>query len=349
MLTNRQQDILRLIIQHYTQTGQPVGSKKLMEEGIEASSATIRNEMKALEEQGLLQKTHSSSGRVPSIEGYRFYVDHLLKPGRVEKREMQTIRRSFGGEFHEIDEIIQQSADILSQLTSYTALSLGPDVKERKLTGFRIVPLNNRQVIAIIVTDKGNVESQVFTIPVSVSGEDLEKMVRIINDKLVGESLITVYHRLRTEIPMILHKYFQTTEGILTLFDTMLGQAFEEKVFVGGRMNLLDFEGSNDVTQFKLMYTLMKDPEELNQLLLPESQGIQIRIGNELGNQLFQNMSLIQASYEIDGHGQGTIALLGPTSMQYSRMFGLIDAFRHELASKLGDYYRSLEGDPDWS
>ncbi len=349
MLTNRQQDILRLIIQHYTQTGQPVGSKKLMEEGIEASSATIRNEMKALEEQGLLQKTHSSSGRVPSIEGYRFYVDHLLKPGRVEKREMQTIRRSFGGEFHEIDEIIQQSADILSQLTSYTALSLGPDVKERKLTGFRIVPLNNRQVIAIIVTDKGNVESQVFTIPVSVSGEDLEKMVRIINDKLVGESLITVYHRLRTEIPMILHKYFQTTEGILTLFDTMLGQAFEEKVFVGGRMNLLDFEGSNDVTQFKLMYTLMKDPEELNQLLLPESQGIQIRIGNELGNQLFQNMSLIQASYEIDGHGQGTIALLGPTSMQYSRMFGLIDAFRHELASKLGDYYRSLEDDLDWS
>lgn len=345
MLTNRQQDILRLIIQHYTQTGQPVGSKKLMEEGIDASSATIRNEMKTLEDQGLLQKTHSSSGRIPSIEGYRFYVDHLLQPGRVDKQEMQTIRRSFGGEFHEIDEIIQQSANILSQLTSYTTLSLGPDVKERKLTGFRIVPLNNRQVIAIIVTDKGNVESQVFGIPASISGEDLEKMVRIINDKLIGESLITVYHRLRTEIPMILHKYFQTTEGILALFDTMLGQAFEEKVFVGGRMNLLDFEGSNDVNQFKLMYTLMKDPEELNQLLIPENQGIQIRIGNELGNQLFQNMSLIQASYEIDGHGQGTIALLGPTSMQYSRMFGLIDAFRHELALKLADYYRSLEGD----
>lgn len=347
MLTNRQQDILRLIIQHYTQTGQPVGSKKLMEEGIDASSATIRNEMKTLEDQGLLQKTHSSSGRIPSIEGYRFYVDHLLQPGRVDKQEMQAIRRSFGGEFHEIDEIIQQSANILSQLTSYTALSLGPDVKERKLTGFRIVPLNNRQVIAIIVTDKGNVESQVFGIPASISGEDLEKMVRIINDKLIGESLITVYHRLRTEIPMILHKYFQTTEGILALFDTMLGQAFEEKVFVGGRMNLLDFEGSNDVNQFKLMYTLMKDPEELNQLLIPENQGIQIRIGNELGNQLFQNMSLIQASYEIDGHGQGTIALLGPTSMQYSRMFGLIDAFRHELALKLADYYRSLEGDFD--
>lgn len=349
MLTNRQQDILRLIIQHYTQTGQPVGSKKLMEEGIDASSATIRNEMKALEELGLLQKTHSSSGRVPSIEGYRYYVDHLLQPSRVAKKEMQTIRQSFGVEFHEINEIIQQSATILSQLTSYTALSLGPDVKDRKLTGFRIVPLNNRQVIALIVTDKGNVESQVFTIPAAISGEDLEKMVRIINDRLVGEPLVTVYNRLRTEIPMILHKYFQTTEGILSLFDTMLGQAFESKVYVGGRMNMLDFEGAQDVDHFKTMYTLMKDSEKLSQLLVPQDRGIQIRIGNELGSQLFQNMSLIQATYEIDGHGQGTIALLGPTSMPYSKMFGLIDAFRHELASKLADYYRSLDNSSEWS
>lgn len=343
MLTERQQTILRLIIKNYTQTGQPVGSKKLMEEGIDASSATIRNEMKALEDKGLLQKTHSSSGRIPSIAGYRYYVDHLLKPARVNKNEMQTIKSSFGKEFHEINEIIQQSATILSDLTSYTALSLGPEMKDRKLTGFRIVPLNNRQIIAIIVTDKGNVESQVFTIPVSVTGEELEKMVRIINDKLVGEPLMTVYHRLRTEIPMILHKYFQTTEGILDLFDTVFGQAFEDKVYVGGRMNLLDFEPSQNLNQFKSIYSFMKDPEELIQLMAPGEDNIRIRIGDELGNDLFDNMSMIQASYTIDGHGTGMIALLGPTSMQYSKMFGLIDVFRHELASKLADYYRSLD------
>lgn len=343
MLTERQQNILRLIIQNYTKTGQPVGSKKLMEDGIDASSATIRNEMKALEALGFLAKTHSSSGRVPSMSGYRYYVDHLLKPIRVNKNEMQMIKQSFGKEFHEINEIIQQSADILSNLTSYTALSLGPDMKERRLTGFRIVPLNNRQVIAIIVTDKGNVESQVFTIPGSIDGDDLEKMVRIINDKLIGEPLMTVYHRLRTEIPMILHKYFQTTEGILDLFDTMLGQAFEEKIFIGGQMNLLDFEPAQDLAQFKSMYSLMKDPEEITQLLSPIDEKIHFKIGNELGNELLQNMSLIQASYEIAGHGRGIIAVLGPTSMQYSRMFGLVDAFRRELATKLADYYRSLD------
>lgn len=344
LLTERQEHILRLIIQNYTSLGQPVGSKKLMEDGVEASSATIRNEMKTLETYGLLSKTHSSSGRVPSIAGYRYYVDHLLTPSQAGNEEVSLIRQSFGKEFHEINEIIQQSANILSNLTSYTALSLGPDVKERKLTGFRIVPLNNRQVIAIIVTDKGNVENQIFTIPKYLQSQDLEKMVQIINDKLVGEPLLTVYHRLRTEIPMILHKYFQSTEGVLDLFDNMLNHVFEDKIFVGGRMNLLEFEHNQDVQQFKSMYSFMKDTENLNQLLAPRNNSIQIRIGDELGDELLSNMSLIQASYTIEGHGEGTIALLGPTSMPYSKMFGLVDAFRQELALTLAAYYRSLDG-----
>lgn len=344
MLTARQKDILRLIIQNYTSTGQPVGSKKLMEDGIQSSSATIRNEMKALEEYGLLQKTHSSSGRIPSMEGYRYYVDHLLNPTRAKREEIQLIRRSFKQDYHEINDIIQQSAEILSELTSYTAFSLGPDMKDRKLTGFRIIPLNDRQIIAVIVTDHGNVESQVFSIPATMSGEDLEKMVRIINDKLIGDPLLTVYHKLRTEIPMILHKYFQSTEGVLSLFEAILGQAFEDKVYVSGKMNLLDYDSQQDVNQFKSMYSFMKDVDELTQLLVPSDSNIHIRIGSEIGNDLLNNMSMIQASYEIEGHGRGTIALLGPTSMPYSRMLGLVEAFRGELSGRLADYYRSIDG-----
>lgn len=343
MLTERQKAILRLIIQSYTTNGQPVGSKKLMNDGIEASSATIRNEMKALEDYGLLAKTHSSSGRIPSIAGYRYYVDHLLKPSSVDEEDRSKIRQRFHRDFHEINEIIQESADILSALTSYTAFSLGPDVKNRRLTGFRIVPLNSQQVVAILVTDKGNVQSRIFAIPQSVHSEDLEKMVNIINDRLVNEDLLTVYHRLRTEIPMTLHKYYQSTDGILTLFDGMLSQLFEEKIYVSGQMNILDFEPNQDVEQFKSMYALMSDVDGLNRLIVPTDQTIQIRIGTEIGHDLFQNMSLIQATYQIDGHGQGTIALLGPANMQYAKVFGLVDAFRQELSEKLADYYRSLD------
>lgn len=343
MLTERQGDILRLIIQNYTTTGQPVGSKTLMEAGVTVSSATIRNEMKLLEERDLLVKTHSSSGRVPSMKGYRYYVDHLLQPIEVEQQEVQKIRQALGKEFREINEIIQQSATVLSSLTSYTALSLGPDVNERRLTSFKMVPLNHRQIVAIIVTDKGNVESQVFTLPKNIRSEELDVMVRIINDRLVGESLITVYHRLRTEIPMTLHKYFQTTEGILDLFENMFNQLFEERIYVGGRMNLLDCEPTQDKIQFKSMYSFMKNPEALTQLLTPNDSLIQIKIGDELGNELLQNMSLIQGSYSIKGHGHGTIALLGPSNMPYSKMFGLVDLFRQELSVKLADYYRELD------
>lgn len=343
MLTQRQSEILRLIIQNYTSSGIPVGSKTLMEDGVKASSATIRNDMKALEDAGLLLKTHSSSGRIPSALGYRHYVDHLLKPARVTNDDLQQIRLSLSKEFHEINEIIQQSAEILSELTSYTTFSLGPEIKDRRLTGFRIVPLNSRQVIAIVVTDKGNVESQVFTLPENLGSQDLEKIVRIVNERLVGDPLMTVYHKLRTEIPMILHRYFQTTEGISNLFDTILGHAFEDKIYVSGQMNLLDYELHQDLKQFKSMFSFMTDTYELTQMIVPTDSNIHIKIGSELGNELLQNMSMIQASYEIAGHGRGTIALLGPTSMPYSKMLGLVDVYRQELANKLADYYRSID------
>ncbi|WP_407856078.1 heat-inducible transcriptional repressor HrcA [Enterococcus hailinensis] len=343
MLTERQKLILSLIIQDFTNSGQPVGSKSLMEEGVKASSATIRNDMKALEELGMLEKTHSSSGRIPSVSGYRYYVDHLLTPAKVSNQEVAQIRNSLKKDIHEIDDIIQQSAKILSQVTSYTAFSLGPEMKDRTLTGFRIVPLNDRQILAIIVTDKGNVESQVFRVPENVESQDLEKMVHIINDRLVGQPLVSVYQKLRTEIPMILHRYFQSTEGIGRLFDVVLNEAFEDKVFISGRMNILNFNSEYDLGHVKSMYSLMRNSEELTQLLLPSDDRIHVRIGAEMGNDLFDHLSMIQANYEISGHGRGTIALLGPTSMPYSKIVGLLEVFQSELTNALDDYYRSLD------
>lgn len=345
MLTERQLNILRLLIQTYTSTGVPVGSKTLMNEGIKASSATIRNDLGLLEELGLIEKTHSSSGRIPSVEGYRFYVDNLLQPSTVSSRDLSLIKGSFGQEFSAIDDIIKRSAEILSDLTSYTAFSLGPDVKDRRLTGFRMVPLNSQQIMAIIVTDKGNVESQVFNIPEDVSNEDLEKMIQLINDTLVGEPLLTVYQKLRTEIPLLLQQYFHTPAGVMNLFNEILGHAFEERVYVGGQMNLLDFDVMTDLSQFKSVYSLMDNPDQLTELISPADSDIDIRIGHEINNDLLENMSLITASYDVAGHGKGTIALLGPTNMSYSKVLGLVDAFRQELSQELTEYYRLLDYD----
>lgn len=343
MLSQRQLDVLRLVIQLNSDTGEPVGSKTLMNAGIKASSATIRNDLALLEKTGLIEKPHTSAGRVPSLKGYRFYVDHLLQPSHISHEELSLIKQSFKPEYSALNDIIEKSAHVLSELTSYTAFSLGPEMSDRKLTGFRIVPLNNQQVMAIIITNRGNVESQVFTIPENISSEDLEKIVNIVNDKLVGEPLLVVYNKLRTEIPIILQRYFSTPRGIMRIFDSVLGSTFQDHVYIGGHMNLLDFNLIPDVHQIKSVYSFMNNQEEVSSLIHTPKSEIEIKIGDEINNTLLTNMSLITASYEVSKHGKGTIAILGPTNMSYGRVFTLVDTYRRELANYLTDYYRLLD------
>lgn len=349
MLTQRQALILKNIIRIYTQTEEPVGSKHLMDElPIKVSSATIRNDMAKLEEMGLLDKTHSSSGRVPSIDGYRYYLDHLLEPSDVSDKDLAVIQRTFNQQYQMIDDIVAQSAKILSTLTSYTAITLGPDVSDIKLDGFRLVPLGNHQVMAILVTSAGTVQNQVFHIPPTVSGGDLEKAVRIVNDELVGLPLATVSQRIRSDIPAMLMKYATSSDGFLDIFGSVLKQAASDHFYVGGRLNLLDF-ANNDVSSLKTLYSLFEKNDDLANLLqLPDietnSDGeIIVRLGDQLTPRTLQNYSLITATYDVMDHGRGMIALLGPTSMPYSRIIGLLDLLRDELARRITDYYSNMD------
>lgn len=342
MLSERQLAIFNLLVNLYTDTGFPVGSNTLMKNGIKASSATIRNDLVKLEDLGLIQKVHSSSGRIPSEEGYRFYIDNLMKPSVIPFEEQYKIRQLFNREYSATNEIIEVSAKILSDLTNYTAFSLGPEVKDRKLTSFKIIPLNSRQLIAIIVTDKGYVESQVFTVPEEVTASDIEKMINIINDRLIGKSLLTVYHQLRTEIPLILQRYFTNSSNMLLLFEDVFHQVFDDQIYVSGGMNLLDSGSLEDVSEFKSIYSLFTDTERLSELILPGESEIEIKVGNEINNELLTNMSLVTASYQVSDHGNGVVALLGPTSMSYAKMMGLLNVFKIELSDHLESHYRSL-------
>lgn len=342
MLTKRQLLILKEIVRLYTETGQPVGSKKLLEQlPIHISSATIRNEMVHLEDQGLLEKTHLSSGRIPSLRGYRYYLDHLVEPSSIDANDLAVIETSFDQSYHEIDQIVAQSAKILSSLTNYTAISLGPEIKDLKLTGFRLVPLNDDQVMAILVTDNGTVENQIFSIPTGIDGDSLEKIIRIINDQLVGLPLMEVVKKLHHEIPQLLTKYMITPEGFLDIFGGVLKKAAQERYYVGGKMNLINTSTLKDVDQLKALYSLIDQNQDLGQIIgAPADQPIEVRLGDELTNDLLKNFSVITATYNVSDHGRGMIALLGPTSMPYSRMIGLLDVFREELAKKITDYYR---------
>ena len=263
MLTQRQKKILQAIVRQYTSTGQPVGSKHLAEKlPFKVSSATVRNEMAVLEDNDLILKEHSSSGRIPSKRGYRYYVDNLLDPQAVTDNDLVVIQNSLGTGFQKIDEIISHSADILSNLTSYTAFTLKPEQESVRLSGFRVVPLGNHKVIAILVTDSGEVENQSFTLPPDIDTDAMQAVIRMINDQLVGLPLSEVVKRLKDDIPLQVLHYMHSPDGFLDIFDNVLSQAARERFFVGGRLNLLDFASTHDphAIQSPVSYTHLTLP-----------------------------------------------------------------------------------------
>ena len=244
MLTDRQLLILQSIIQLYTETLEPVGSKKLMQQtGLAVSSATIRNEMMKLEEMGYLEKNHSSSGRVPSNQGYRYYLDNILpvQNSPVSLTIRNQIRETFQQSTMEIQDVFKVSADILSTLTNYTTISIGPEVRSATLSGFRLVRLGLNQVMAILVMNNGLVENKVYSIPSAIDDSDLDKVVRIINEELIGLPLETVLQRLKTDLPALMNRYMNSQIQIVKVIQDMMNQFEQDRLHVAGRRYLLNY------------------------------------------------------------------------------------------------------------
>lgn len=348
MLTKRQELILKTIIQDFTTSHEPVGSKTVMNQlPMKISSATIRNEMAALEEQGLLEKTHSSSGRIPSSAGYRYYLDNLVDPVQVSNNVYNRIVYQLDQPFNQVNEIVQEAAKILSDLTNYTAFAASPETHDTLITGFRIVPLSEHQVMAILVTDDGNVKNQVYTLSHHSKGDEIEKAVRLINSQLTGKPLSSVNSKLLHQIADHLISSGSAPE-ILDLLQDVVKDAASEQMYVDGQINLLNNYHHDDVDKIKSLYEMFGQNDEIYRLigLSPEQESddkkkgkVQVTLGPDLPSELLENYSLLTARYNVGKYGKGTIALLGPTNMPYSQMIGLLEYFRTELAHKLLDYY----------
>ena len=340
MLTNRQINILDALIRLYTSTRHPIGSKTIMTEtAIDASSATIRNELSFLEKLGFIQKTHSSSGRVPSMKGYRYYIDHLVKPQEVAKDKLQIINEVLGNHVRQMDDIMNQSAKLLSDLTSYTAIVLGPKAESSRLTGFRLVALNDNLVMAIVQTDGGLIENKVFRLPKPIDESDLVKVANIFNQHLVGLPLMEVARKLEQDIPFLIRKYASNAMDMYLSLESAFNASAEDRYHVSGKMNLLDFTEDMDKQQLKSLYSLLDNKGNLNVLIDPIHEDFVVKIGDEFDNELFTNFSLVTAAYQVSGHGRGILAVLGPTNMPYDETFGVLDVFRKQLTHTLLNYY----------
>ncbi len=332
MLTNRQLQILQAIVDDFIMFAQPIGSRQISKkQEITFSPATIRNEMADLEELGFLEKTHTSSGRVPSEKGYRFYVDHLLSPQGINSRDIQQIQSIFNDRLVEVEHIIRKSANILSELTSYTSILLGPDVQRHRVKRFSIVPLSSDSAVAIIVTNNGHVENRMFSLPPNFTASDLEKMVNILNERLDGVSLEDIHKKLEVEVLTVLQQHVRSADDFIHALVTATMHNSESKIFYGGKTNMFNQPEFHDLNKVRMILDLMETTSQVQSLFHPDESGIQIRIGSENKQLEMENCSVITTTYSIGEDQQGAIAIIGPTRMDYKRVVALLDVMRMDL------------------
>ncbi|PSL45036.1 heat-inducible transcription repressor HrcA [Salsuginibacillus halophilus] len=340
MLTKRQLFILEAIIDGYTKTAEAVGSRSISKrEDVSYSPATVRNEMADLETLGFLEKPHSSSGRIPSNKGYRYYVDHLLLPRRVSESDIVDIRQLFADRITETEDVIRKSAEVLSDLTSYISVALGPDAFNTKLKHLQIVPLYESTAVAVLVTDTGSVEHRQITLPEGLEAQELEKVVRILNDRLQGVPLIELNKALYQEVASVMEQHLSQHMDVMHSLENALHTDKSEKVYYGGKTNLLSQPEFKDVDKVRSLLELLEKDEQMHQLMVPTQSGITVKIGEENDIEAFEDVSMITATYQIGGKPVGTIGILGPTRMEYSRVIGLLQYLTHDLTKMLTSWH----------
>lgn len=342
MLTDRQLLILQVIIEDFIQSAQPVGSRSLSKkEEIAFSSATIRNEMSDLEELGFIEKTHTSSGRVPSEKGYRYYVDHLLSPQVLKKNELQLLKSVYAERIYELEKVVQKSARILSELTNYTAIVLGPKVKDHKLKKIEIVPLNTETAIAIIITDTGHVENKLISLPSSVDIDEIEKMVNILNERLTGVPIVDLKNKIYKEVAVLLKQHIHNYESLMATLTESFTTNESAKLFFGGKTNMLRQPEFHDIHKVQSLLSMIEQEQGFYDLIKQNPEGITVKIGRENQNTTLEDCSLITATYSVGTDQFGTLAILGPTRMEYSRVITLLSAFSNDLTRLLTKLYQN--------
>lgn len=342
MLTPRQLLILQVLINDYIRSAEPVGSRSISKrDDVTFSPATIRNELSDLEDMGYLEKTHSSSGRVPSEKGYRFYVDNLMLPSDIPDIELSSIKSLFQDKIFELEKLIQHSAKILSNLTNYTAIILGPAVDDTKLKHVQIVPLNTDTGILLLVTDSGHVEKSTVSIPSDIEPGDIEKIVNIMNEKLKGVSFGEIKTKIYTELAGLFRSHIQEFDKMSEFISNISDVKNVERVFYAGKTKIMSQPEFQDIGKVQSLLNAIEQEDIVYRLLEIDQPGIKVTIGHENSIQEIQDCSVITASYSVGGQQIGKIAVLGPTRMEYTKVISLLKYTSGDLTRVLTNWYRS--------
>ena len=337
MLNERKKKILQIIIEDYISSAEPVGSRTIARKyDLGLSPATIRNEMSDLELLGYLEQPHTSAGRIPSAQAYRFYVDALIEPGTLTDDDMALIDGWYNERRRNIDDIFQSTAKILSRMTQNVSMVLTNQQTIANFCYLKFLPLDSQHAILCIVADDGSIDTNVVDIPLGMSSEEMDylagKMSKLLEDRNLSDISVEILQNVHTDV--VEDKLIFSS--LLQAVRKMTGRRQEQKVFLGGTKQLLNQPEFRDVERVRNLLGILEEEKVLKDLLQGgEDSGLKVTIGSENKFTGIQDCSMVQATYRLNGQIVGTMAVLGPTRMEYGKVISVMDYLHKYLKTIL--------------
>lgn len=338
-MDERKQRVLEAIIKEYVSIAEPVGSRTLARKyELGVSAATIRNEMADLEEMGLIEQPHTSAGRIPSQRGYRYYVDCLMEKQNLQQEEKSSISQGLARKIRELDTLEQEAGRLLHQITSYTSLVAGTAPGKNSVRRVEFIYLQPGQALVVIITSNGKSFNHLLEISDTIKAQDLQNISHAINERLEQIALNGLRKTLLQELKRELVQQRKLLFVVLDLLEDVQRYQAEEKVYLGGILNILNQPEFRNVEKIRRFLTVLEEENTVRDLLADSAQpGISIRIGDENRREEFQDCSVITAACEVEGEVIGRLGILGPTRMDYSKGVAVLEFVTNALANAIRD------------
>lgn len=331
MLDDRKKKVLQAIVEEYINTAEPVSSNALISKyGLECSSATIRNEMADLEKKGLLDKMHTSSGRVPSAKGYRYYVDELLKDDNISLEEVKYISDKLETKVNEIEDLTKITANTISEITHYTTVTIGPKTDEQIIKEIKFVLLGSRMILAVIMTDTGMVKETIIKFDEDVTEKQVETINYMFNNKLKGKPIETINQPLEDYLYNEMKGMVGVIKPIITQIKKVLFE--ENEIHLQGARKELDLPEFNSLQVAKNFMNILDEKELIADMLNSGfAEDINVYIGGEDEKEQLKDFSVVTFKHKIGNKDMGTIGIIGPKRMDYSKVISVMKYISKKL------------------
>lgn len=338
VISDRARHFLKVLIERYIREGQPVGSRTLAKDaGMDLSPATIRNVMSDLEDWGLIASPHTSAGRVPTTTGFRMFVDSLLTVQHLQDYEIDQIRSNLQQQHNPV-QLFSTASQLLSGVTRMAGVVTVPRLGRPHFRQMEFLPLSNQRVLAILVTQDGEVNNRILHTHREFSRAELEQAANFINSSFSGLDLDRVRQQVLEQLEEARRHVDQVMTNALQMAEEVVeGGEKEEDCFIAGQTNLMEFADFSNLGRLRELFDAFTEKREILHLLdqFQRAEGVQIFIGDESGYRLLNGCSVVTAPYRVDDKVVGMLGVIGPTRMNYERVIPIVDVTAKILSAAL--------------